>query len=83
MKKKKEILEETESLPDVVVKKEKGIPLVWLIPIVAAVIGISLAYKTITEKGPTIKIPSAVTTHKVRRRPWQATSPSRCSGRSC
>ena len=47
---------ETEDFPDVVVKKQKGIPLIWLIPIVAAIIGVSLAYKTISEKGPTITI---------------------------
>ncbi len=50
------ILGETEDLPDVVVKKQRGIPLIWLIPLVAAIIGASLAYKTITEKGPTITI---------------------------
>jgi len=50
------ILGETEDLPDVVVKKQKGIPLIWLIPVVAAIIGASLAYKTISEKGPTITI---------------------------
>lgn len=50
------VLGETEDLPDVVVKQQKGIQLIWLIPIIAAVIGASLAYKTITEKGPTITI---------------------------
>jgi paraquat-inducible protein B len=50
------ILGEAEDLPDVVVKKQKGFPLIWLIPIIAAIIGASLAYKTVTEKGPTITI---------------------------
>jgi paraquat-inducible protein B len=56
MSEKNKFLGETEDLPDVVVKKQKGIPLIWLIPVVAAIIGASLAYKTITEKGPTITI---------------------------
>ena len=55
MKDSGEILKK-EDLPEVTVKKQRGIPLIWLIPIVAAVIGMSLAYKTISEKGPTITI---------------------------
>jgi len=50
------VLGEAGDLPQVVVKKQKGIQLIWLIPIVAALIGVSLAYKTISEKGPTITI---------------------------
>ena len=46
----------TENIPDIVVETKQGISIVWLIPLVAAAIGGWLAYKTITEKGPTITI---------------------------
>jgi len=46
---------ETE-LPEAVVKPRRGISLVWIIPIVAALIGAWVAYKTISETGPTITI---------------------------
>ena len=45
-----------DDLPEVEVEKKRGISIVWLIPIVAAIIGASLAYRTLTEKGPTISI---------------------------
>ena len=39
-----------------VVKTKKGISIVWAVPLVAILIGGWLAYKAITEKGPTITI---------------------------
>jgi len=38
------------------VEKSRGLPLVWLIPLVALAIGIWLAYKTLSAEGPTITI---------------------------
>ena len=37
-------------------KKARGISIVWLIPLVALLIGAWLAYKTLSEEGPTITI---------------------------
>ncbi len=45
-----------EELPEVAVHKKRGFSIVWIIPIVAALVGGWLAYKTISEKGPTITI---------------------------
>ena len=45
-----------EDLPNPVVKKKRQFSVIWLIPLVAALIGAWLAYKTISEKGPTITI---------------------------
>jgi paraquat-inducible protein B len=45
-----------EELPEIAVQKKGGFSLVWIIPIVAALVGGWLAYKTISEKGPTITI---------------------------
>src|SRR5215213_7054357 len=42
--------------PVAAVKRRSGISIVWLIPIVAALIGAFLAYRAYTEKGPTITI---------------------------
>jgi len=39
-----------------VVQTKKGISIVWVVPLVAILIGGWLAYKAITEKGPTITI---------------------------
>ena len=39
-----------------VVKTKKGISIIWIVPLVAILIGGWLAYKAITEKGPTITI---------------------------
>ncbi|MFO1432297.1 MAG: MlaD family protein [Candidatus Competibacteraceae bacterium] len=47
---------EFDTLPEAMVERRRGISLVWLIPLVAALIGGWLAYKTITEKGPSISI---------------------------
>lgn len=45
-----------EDLPKATVQKKRGISIVWIIPIVAALIGGWLTYKTISEKGPTVTI---------------------------
>ena len=45
-----------ESLPQAVVQRKKQISIVWLVPIVAILIGGWLAYKGLTEKGPEITI---------------------------
>ena len=47
---------EEDLFPEVEIEKRKGISIIWLIPLVAALIGGWLAVKTITEKGPTITI---------------------------
>jgi paraquat-inducible protein B len=41
---------------ELVVKKTRGLSLVWLIPLVALVIGAWLAYQTLSAEGPTITI---------------------------
>jgi paraquat-inducible protein B len=43
-------------LPEASAKPRRGISLVWLIPIVAAAIGLFLAYRAYSERGPTITI---------------------------
>jgi paraquat-inducible protein B len=43
-------------LSEVLIEKARGLPLVWLIPLVALAIGIWLAYKTLSAEGPTITI---------------------------
>ena len=43
-------------LPAPVVKRRRGISIVWVIPIVAALIGGFLAYRAYTETGPTITL---------------------------
>jgi len=43
-------------IPEAVVKPRKGISIVWIIPIVAALIGAWVAYKAMSEVGPTIVI---------------------------
>ena len=45
-----------EDVPNPVVKKKRQFSIVWLIPLVAALIGAWLAYRTISEKGPTITL---------------------------
>lgn len=44
------------AIPDAVVKKRRGIPLVWLVPVVAAAIGAWLWWNAVQETGPTIRI---------------------------
>ena len=43
-----------DELPEVTVQKKRGFSIVWIIPIVAALIGGWLTYKTISEQGPTV-----------------------------
>ena len=45
------------ALPEAVVtERRRGVSTIWLIPVVAGVIAIWLAYTTISEQGPTITI---------------------------
>ncbi len=45
-----------DEIPEIMVEGRRGISIVWLIPLVAVLIGGWLTYKTITEMGPTITI---------------------------
>jgi len=45
-----------EDVPEAIVQTRKRFSIVWLIPLVAALIGSWLAYKTLSEKGPTVTI---------------------------
>ncbi len=45
-----------KGMPEAVVRKRAGISIVWIIPIVAAIIGAWVAYKSFSEIGPTITI---------------------------
>jgi paraquat-inducible protein B len=45
-----------DTLPEVAVKPGRRISLVWIIPLVAALIGAWLVYTTLSEKGPAITI---------------------------
>ena len=45
-----------DDIPEAVVKPRSGISIVWIIPIVAALIGAWVAYKSFSEIGPTIII---------------------------
>lgn len=46
-----------ENIPDAVVDEEnKGFPVVWLLPLVALLVGGWLIYKTMSEKGPEVEI---------------------------
>jgi paraquat-inducible protein B len=46
-----------ENVPDAIVDEEsKGFPVVWLLPLVALLVGGWLFYKTMSEKGPDISI---------------------------
>ncbi|BCR05004.1 paraquat-inducible protein B [Desulfuromonas versatilis] len=45
-----------ERLPEAEVERRKGISLIWIVPLVALAIGGWLAYKALSEKGPTIFI---------------------------
>lgn len=47
---------QVDDLPEAVVEKPHAIPIIWLIPLIAALIGGWLVYKTISESGPTITI---------------------------
>ena len=45
-----------EHVPQAVIRPDKRFGLIWLIPLVAALVGVGLAVKAITEAGPTIRI---------------------------
>jgi len=45
-----------DDIPEAIVKPRSGISIVWIIPIVAALIGAWVAYKSFSEIGPTILI---------------------------
>lgn len=47
---------EEDTLPEAVIEKHRGITIIWLIPLVAALIGGWLAYKAFSEKGPLVTI---------------------------
>ena len=47
---------EADAVPEAEVATSRGISIVWLAPLVAAAIGIWLAYTTLQERGPTITI---------------------------
>jgi paraquat-inducible protein B len=47
---------EFKDLPQAVVQSKRQISIVWIVPIVAILIGGWLAYKAISERGPTITI---------------------------
>jgi paraquat-inducible protein B len=42
--------------PSAIIQKEKGISIVWIVPLAAIIVAAGLVYKTLTEKGPTITI---------------------------
>src|SRR3954471_5392745 len=42
--------------PAAMVKRRRGISIVWAVPIVAALIGVFLAYRAYTDRGPTITL---------------------------
>jgi paraquat-inducible protein B len=48
--------QEPDAVPAAAVSTSRGISIVWLVPLVAAVIGIWLAYTTLQARGPTITI---------------------------
>ncbi|MBT7630680.1 MAG: MCE family protein, partial [Desulfobacula sp.] len=47
---------QSDTLPHAVIQREKGISIVWVIPLVAVIIAAGLIYKTLTEKGPVVTI---------------------------
>ncbi len=49
-------LPEQEALPEPIIESRRSISLVWLIPLVAALIGGWLAFRALSEQGPTITI---------------------------
>ena len=46
----------TDATPHVIVRNRARPSIVWLIPVVAAIVGLFLAYRAYTERGPTIVI---------------------------
>lgn len=45
-----------DAVPSALARRARGLSLVWLIPLIAVVIGLWLAVKTLSEQGPTIRI---------------------------
>ena len=45
-----------ENLPEAKIQSRRRFSIVWVVPLVAAIIGAGLAYKAISERGPTITI---------------------------
>ena len=49
--------DDLDNVPDAIVDEEsKGFPVVWLLPLVALLVGGWLFYQTMSEKGPEIQI---------------------------
>ena len=48
--------QDTGPLPEAVVREKKGLPTVWIIPIVAAAIGGWLWWSALQEQGPVIQV---------------------------
>ena len=48
--------DQTNDLPDPHVQEKRGFAMVWLIPLVAALLGGGLVVRTLAEKGPTVRI---------------------------
>ncbi|RJP91484.1 MAG: MCE family protein [Desulfobacteraceae bacterium] len=46
----------SDALPEAVVREERSFSIIWIVPLVAALIGGWLVYKTMSEKGPAITI---------------------------
>jgi len=46
----------TAPIPEAVVRKRRGLPIVWLVPIVAAALGGWLWWTAVQDRGPTIRI---------------------------
>jgi len=45
-----------DDIPEVEIQTSRGISIIWLIPIIAALIGGWLTYTTLSERGPEITI---------------------------
>lgn len=45
-----------DALPEAVVETKSRLAFVWIIPVVAALVGVWLAYKTMSERGPLVSI---------------------------
>ncbi|MBW2415110.1 MAG: MCE family protein [Deltaproteobacteria bacterium] len=45
-----------DDIPEVEVKERRGPSLIWIIPLVAVLVGALLVYRTLSEKGPTVTI---------------------------
>jgi paraquat-inducible protein B len=47
---------QTVAVPEAIIQHKKGFSVIWVVPIVAALIGAWLAYQAISQRGPTITI---------------------------